>query len=367
MEMNILVATANPSSCPSVRSVLIPLLNETGQFGCRYDILVTRNDAKLATGNIRMIEYGNYFNLLAKIFAVNPKKYDLLFSLKAWSVTGFASLIVSALKKINFLLFLDDYHSGAPRKLRNLHEPVFEWYLRKRAKNVVVISEGLKEYYPQAAYIPTHHVDLEHFRRDQVSRERIRLESGWKESEIIFLWVANFIRLVDKKYILEVFSELENKTGNIKLVLAGDGPLLAEIKNTAAALKIKNIEFLGRVDFKAMPGLYSGADISLLPLVDTAWDRCKNPSKLYEYMAMELPVIATEIGEAVNMIKEAKCGVLIPYRERKTAAAKIAGFLEGNFQETGVRGRAFLEGAGALATSSRRLYQEMERIVDDVK
>lgn len=360
--MNILVATANPSSCPSVRSVLMPLLDATGEFGSRYDILVTRNDAGLSAGNIRMIEYGNYFNLLARIFTVNPRKYNLLFSLKAWSVTGFACLLVSALKGIKYLLFLDDYHSGAPRKLRNLHEPIFEWYLRKRAKNVVVISAGLKKYYPQAVYIPTHHVDLEHFRRDQALRDRVRRESGWKESETVFLWVANFIRLVDRHYILEVFAELERKIDNLRLVLAGDGPVLAEIRDNAAALGIGNIQCLGRVPFRDMPGIYCGADIGLLPLVDTAWDRCKNPSKLYEYMAMELPVIATGIGEAVNVIEEAKCGLLIPYRRKEDAVAKIAGFLEGDLRGAGKRGRDFLEGAGSLATSSRRLYREMERI-----
>jgi glycosyltransferase involved in cell wall biosynthesis len=58
----------------------------------------------------------------------------------------------------------------------------------------------------------------------------------------------------------------------------------------------------GWVEPDAVPTLLAGMDVGVVPLapisLDYEWMRAKSPTKLFEYMATGLPVVATRLGEA---------------------------------------------------------------------
>jgi glycosyltransferase involved in cell wall biosynthesis len=60
--------------------------------------------------------------------------------------------------------------------------------------------------------------------------------------------------------------------------------------------------FDGWVEPDAVPGVLASMDIGVFPLLpislDYEWMRAKSPTKLFEYMASGLPVVATRLGEA---------------------------------------------------------------------
>jgi glycosyltransferase involved in cell wall biosynthesis len=64
------------------------------------------------------------------------------------------------------------------------------------------------------------------------------------------------------------------------------------------------------VRFELLPGLLAQADIALHPLVDNIFNRCKCPTKLFEYMSMELPVVSSKVGEASIVIRHRVNGLL---------------------------------------------------------
>jgi glycosyltransferase involved in cell wall biosynthesis len=71
----------------------------------------------------------------------------------------------------------------------------------------------------------------------------------------------------------------------------------------------KNVRFVGAVEHSNVPSILAKADVGLLPLRDTMHDRCKCPIKLYEYMAMELPIVSVDFGESAYVIRDVGCGV----------------------------------------------------------
>ncbi len=61
-----------------------------------------------------------------------------------------------------------------------------------------------------------------------------------------------------------------------------------------------------------MPVVLARADVGLLPFSrDSMWVRSKSPTKLFEYMASGLPVIADSIGEVRHVIADGESGCLV--------------------------------------------------------
>lgn len=72
-----------------------------------------------------------------------------------------------------------------------------------------------------------------------------------------------------------------------------------------------SVELTGWVHPDEMPGKLAAADVGLLPFSqDTMWVRSKSPTKLFEYMATGLPVVADAIGEVCHVIENEVSGYL---------------------------------------------------------
>ncbi len=71
------------------------------------------------------------------------------------------------------------------------------------------------------------------------------------------------------------------------------------------------VDLTGWVHPDDMPKILARADVGLLPFSqDSLWIRSKSPTKLFEYMASGLPVIASAIGEVTHVIEHGRSGLL---------------------------------------------------------
>jgi len=101
--------------------------------------------------------------------------------------------------------------------------------------------------------------------------------------------VAEFDWRVDEQLI----SRIADERPNWKLVLVG--PLS---KRWGAGLaRLKNIEFIGRVDAPEVAGHVASFNVALIPYVLNDWTRACLPVKVYEYLAQGRPVVSTQLPE----------------------------------------------------------------------
>ena len=110
----------------------------------------------------------------------------------------------------------------------------------------------------------------------------------------------------------------------VSLVIAGDGTARSQVQNSAK--KNRNIVYLGKVPYKTMPGIISGAMVSLSPQSNTM-GRSETglfPLKLFESLACGIPVVVTDFPGQSDLVKKYECGLVIPHDKPETLAHAVS-------------------------------------------
>ncbi|MHB8634729.1 MAG: glycosyltransferase family 4 protein [Thermoplasmatota archaeon] len=134
-------------------------------------------------------------------------------------------------------------------------------------------------------------------------------------------------RLVPYKGLDVLLRATAKLTPKRTLVLAGDGPLRGALEHRARALGI-DVRFLGHVADDALPGLYRGAQLTLLPSING--QECFGIS-LLESMACGTPVVASALPGVEELARQG--GLVAPVGDadglaRQIEAALVPGALE---------------------------------------
>lgn len=129
-------------------------------------------------------------------------------------------------------------------------------------------------------------------------------------------------RLVQKKGIattLHAFTDFLQHYPRATLTIAGEGPMLAELKELTRKLKIADRVVLpGFVPERELREIYYASHIFLHPS-ETGSDGNQEgiPNSMLEAMATGLPVFATNHGGIPEAIENGKSGVLAPERDHE--------------------------------------------------
>lgn len=114
-------------------------------------------------------------------------------------------------------------------------------------------------------------------------------------------------RLIKEKGVYELcdaFNELSKNYKNIKLQIAGDGPILEDLKNKY--IDNKRINFLGKLNFDNVMRLYNSCEIFVYPSMYPEG----LPTSILEAGLMKCAVIATDRGGTVEVITHKQDGLI---------------------------------------------------------
>lgn len=147
-------------------------------------------------------------------------------------------------------------------------------------------------------------VDPEHFVPCVRNRETVRvLWTGLVWGQEIFDNVS---------FLLRCFARARERVAPLELHIVGGGQYIDRVKELIAErYGGQPIQLVEWVDPTQMPQVLAAADIGALPLIQTdRWTRAKSPTKLFEYMASGLAVVASDNGEARHVIAHEQDGLL---------------------------------------------------------
>ena len=131
-------------------------------------------------------------------------------------------------------------------------------------------------------------IDLTSFAYRPEIRSKIRKELNLSGNDTVFLHVGRFARQKNHEFLIRIFAQYHAKHLNSRLVLAGDGELMADVKKQVFEAGLsESVVFLGL--YSNMKDLYSAADVFLFPSLYEGL-----PISLVEAQAAGLPCFASD-------------------------------------------------------------------------
>lgn len=150
-------------------------------------------------------------------------------------------------------------------------------------------------------------VDLSRFVRVDGSDLRERFQSG---SRFVCAYVGTVGMAHGLEVVLSAAEKLKaEKRDDVQFWIVGDGARREELEVIAQEKELTNVIFTGMLPKDRMAEVMSAADAALVHLRGADLFSTVMPSKVFEYMAMEIPIIMGVRGQAGDVVEEARAGV----------------------------------------------------------
>ncbi|MGQ0734892.1 MAG: glycosyltransferase [Acidobacteriota bacterium] len=201
-------------------------------------------------------------------------------------------------------------------------------------------------------------VDLDRFR--PVHRAAARNMFGLRPEDLVVGTVGRLVPVKDHATLLRALALVRSSGLAFSALVAGAGPLMSDLASLAAALDLADVRFLGnRDDVERVLGAF---DVFVLSSESEGLS-----NTIQEAMATALPVVATDVGGAGELVERDRTGLLVPPRSPRALADAIMSLLRDPplRARMGVAGRERAEALFALDRMVReyeRLYLELATV-----
>jgi len=177
--------------------------------------------------------------------------------------------------------------------------------------------------------------DTRRYGLDTVTREaRRRIDPGGK---FVFLYAGLHGLAQGLDQILDT-AERVKKDGRLHFVLIGDGPVKSRLVERAKKARLENVAFLDPVPSAELPPILAASDALLVTLgLDLPG---AVPSKIYESMASERPLILVAAGEAAEIVRRHDAGIVVAPQHIDDLEAAVRNVADGGDANRAMAARA---------------------------
>ncbi len=202
--------------------------------------------------------------------------------------------------------------------------------MRQYAQTVVVVSEAVKKSWqlviPENKMVVVHNgIDYSPYLQEQPS---VQASFGFPEDALIIGMVGRVHYWKGQDYFIKIAGLLHPQFPQLRFVMVGDAfpgyeYLYAQLDNQMQQLQLQDV--VKQLGFRNdIPSLMQSIDLLLLPsqLPDPF------PTVILEAMASAKPVIASQMGGALEMIEAGITGDFMPAQNAEEAANRIANWLD---------------------------------------
>jgi len=163
---------------------------------------------------------------------------------------------------------------------------------------------------PDKVSVVPNGVDVNVFDREQYDPDNIKKSLGL-EGKTILGYAGSYQAWHDVPQSIDVISKLKDINPSFHLLLIGNGQGYSAIKQMVKERQLE--EYVTQIDYvlhAEMPKYLAAFDVALMtyPIFEGFYF---SPLKMYEYMAMSIPVVSTDIGQIRDVIVDNVTGILV--------------------------------------------------------
>lgn len=323
----------------------------------------------------RSIDYASY--MASAVFA-SPivRRVDVVIGTSPQFFTAPAAWIVSAIKGKPFVFELRDLWPEAIRAVGALHNKrILSWlerlelFLYRKARAVVAVTESFKDDLTTRGIdstkirVVTNGVDL--FRFTPGPKDKNLLRKLRLQGKLVVGYVGTHGMAHALHTVLEA-ADLVRKCPSgysIHILFLGNGACRNALKSQAAAQGLDNVSFIDTVPKEQVALYWSLLDIAIIHLKKADLFKTVIPSKLFESMAMGIPVLHGVMGESARIVEVERVGLLFEPENAQDLCEKLL-FLAANptiREDLGRQGRR-----AAFHFDRTLLARQMLKVLEEV-
>jgi len=259
---------------------------------------------------IRPFSVFYFLNFISEFKKIIKKgEYDLIIASSdpLWGPIGY---FISKKYKIRFLYDLhDNYEIYATYKI-----PFFRYLDRFIIKNSNIITtvsyslkNKIKHIREKKVFVIQNGVDLSLFKH--LNKNKCRADLGLPLNAKIVAYTGSLQRTQGIDLLVKVFKALKNEIPNLHLLIAGR---FYKDEEKYINLKQKGIIYKGSLPQKDIVKVINSADVVVVPSTTNEFTKYCFPYKVVEYMACNIPIVATNVGDVGKILSDYKNSLCKP-------------------------------------------------------
>lgn len=301
----------------------------------------------------RILNYVSYM-FSAILFCHLVRNVDIVVSTSPQFFCGLAGYFVSRLKGASWVLEIRDLWPesiiavGAikNRQIITALEGI-ESFMYRKADRVIALTEAFKRHIMKRGVLDErisiikNGADLSQF-KPMPKENPFLMEEG-----LTGQFIASYVGTHGMAHGLQTIfkaAEILKDRKDVTFLLVGDGAERNNLLRKKEAMGLKNVIMLGQQKKERMPEIIAASDACMVLLIKQELFKAVIPSKIFEAMAMERPIILGVEGESREIIEEGACGICIEPENPQALADAVMTLCENRelAESLGKNGKAFV-------------------------
>lgn len=322
----------------------------------------------------------NYFSFVMSSARTGNKKlgnFDFILCESPPLFLGYSAMRLAKKKKAKLIFNVSDLWPESAEKLGVVNNPSLlkmaynlEEKLYKRSVLVTGQTRGIckniNQRFPSVkTYWLPNGVDLNYYNPVTIDAGHWRQKHNFLVGDFIFLYAGIIGIAQGLEIILEAARNFKAEP-NIKFVLMGSGPEKEKLTTLKKELGLENVFFLEPVTKKEMPSVLKSINAAIIPLRKLDLFLGAIPSKIFENLSMEVPILLGVDGEARELfIDKGNCGIYFAPGSsgELTAAITKISLNKELASQLGKHGRAFVNENFNREMIAENFYNKLKSIV----
>lgn len=285
----------------------------------------------------------NYFSFVissARVGKAKLENFDFLLCESPPLFLGYSAMRLAKQKKAKLIFNVSDLWPESAEKLGVVNNKFLlklaynlEEKLYKRSCLVTGQTQGIchniNERFPAVkTYWLPNGVDLGYYNPSKIEPGIWREKNNFAKEDVILLY-AGIIGIAQGLEVILNSAKNFINTPNIKFVFIGSGPEKDKLLQLKAEQNLTNVFFLDAISKKEMPSVLRSVNAAIIPLRKLDLFLGAIPSKIFENLAMEVPVLLGVNGEARQLfIDKGNAGLYFEPENSEALTAAILKLIE---------------------------------------